>query len=528
MSLFASENENLAKVQARVQSVMAITMGLQQVFNALNKDSAFRLVTVTKAKELLTAANYRLATSLGISNAAATALMATLTLGLSVVITGVIVAWNKLSDAQEEAAKKAQERVEIESQGRAEMIKTRFEIDATRESLKNFSGTKEEEKQKCEEMNRKYGEAFGYYDSVAKWYDVLTQKAEKYIRMLFLQAQIQALVNKAVEVDARLNEKKAKDAGEFTGGAWGWIKDQLVKVGSANMNSQPGVPYQDAGAIIRGRRQSVKDAEIQQLKKEKNDLLAEAARLEKQAADIAKGAHIGGHAAPKITKTKKKKKPKNTKKDEERITNELLALQQRNRQAEIDLLEEGSAKKRRQIKENYNKELEELTKQEKRWREAQKGHLTKAQAEALADAHTLAKKKLDDGEKEIAEEETKKKLEQRRAEVQAMKDYLQTYGSFQQQKLAIAEDYAQQIADIDASEVSETTKRWQKAKLQKDYQERQASMSFEEISRGIDWNALFSGVGNLTKEMMEPMLDSFGLMWKQMTIRRHQRIHNRK
>ena len=81
--------------------------------------------------------------------------MATLTLGLSVVITGVIVAWNKLSDAQEAAAKKAQERVEIESQGRAEMIKTRFEIDTTRESLKNFSGTKAEEKQKCEEMNRK-------------------------------------------------------------------------------------------------------------------------------------------------------------------------------------------------------------------------------------------------------------------------------------------------------------------------------------------------------------------------------------
>ena len=510
MSLFASENENLMKVQARVQSVMAITMGLQQLFNALNKDSAFRLVTVTKAKELLTAANYRLATSLGISNAAATALMATLTLGLSVVITGVIVAWNKLSNAQEEAAKKAQERVEIESQGRAEMIKTRFEIDATRESLKNFSGTKEEEKQKCEEMNRKYGEAFGYYDSVAKWYDVLTQKAEKYIRMLFLQAQIQALVNKAVEVDARLNEKKAKDAGEFTGGAWGWIKDQLVKVGSANMNSQPGVPYQDAGAIIRGRRQSVKDAEIQQLKKEKNDLLAEAARLERQAADIAKGAHIGGHAAPKTTRTKKAKSPKNTKdtkKEENRMANELLALQQKNRQAEIGLLEEGSAKKRRQIKENYDRELEELAKQEKRWRGAQKGHLTKAQEEALADARSLAKKKLDDGEKEIVKEETKKKLEQRRDEVQAMKDYLQTYGSFQQQKLALAKEYAQQIADIDASEVSETTKRWQKAKLQKDYQERQASMSFEEISRGIDWNALFSGVGNLTKEMMEPMLE---------------------
>lgn len=161
LSLFASENENLAKVQARVQSVMAVTMGLQQVFNTLNKDSAFRLVTVVKMKNLLTAANTRLATSLGISTVAAQALMATLTLGLSAVITGLIVLWNKYSDAQEEAARKAQEMVEIESEGRAQMIKTRFEIDSTIRSLKEFSGSKEEEKRKTDELNRKYGEALG-------------------------------------------------------------------------------------------------------------------------------------------------------------------------------------------------------------------------------------------------------------------------------------------------------------------------------------------------------------------------------
>ena len=213
MSLFASENENLMKIQARVQSVMAITMGLQQVFNALNQDSAFRLVTVTRVKDFLTAANYRLATSLGISNAAATALMATLTLGLSVAVTALIVAWDRLSSAQEEAARKAQEMVEIESSGRAEMIKTKFEIDQTCESLRNFTGSKEEEKQKCEELNRKYGEAFGYYDSVAQWYDVLTQKAQQYIQMLFLQAKAQAMVNKAVEADEELNKHLATKPG---------------------------------------------------------------------------------------------------------------------------------------------------------------------------------------------------------------------------------------------------------------------------------------------------------------------------
>lgn len=51
MSLFAGENEDLQKVMTKVQSVMAITIGLQQVSEALNKDSAFTLVTLRGLKE---------------------------------------------------------------------------------------------------------------------------------------------------------------------------------------------------------------------------------------------------------------------------------------------------------------------------------------------------------------------------------------------------------------------------------------------------------------------------------------------
>lgn len=499
MSLFASENEDLMKVQARVQSVMAITMGLQQLFNALNKDSAFRLVTVTKVKNLLTAANYRLATSLGISNAAATALMATLTLGLSVVITGLIVAWNKYSDAQEEAARKAQERIEIESQGRAEIIKTRFEIDTTRESLKNFTGSKEEEKKKCEEMNRKYGEAFGYYDTVAQWYDVLTQKAEQYIQMLFLQAKAQALVNKAVEADEKVNKHKATKPGNAESDM-GWF----ARMGHYWMQSESNGMYDGHAAVERYNKEAY-NKRTKELEAERDSYLKQAADLEKQAASIGKSANIGGHAAP--GKPKKEKTKKDTKKEEERMASELLALQQKNRQAEIDLLKEGSEKKRRQIQENYKKEMEELAAQEKKWRDAQKGHLSGEQTEALASARTLASMKKKDGEKEIAREEAKKQLEQRREEMQAMSEYLREYGSFQQKKLAIAKETAQKIAEVDASEVSDSTKKWKKAQLRKEQQQREASISFEEISRGIDWNALFSGVGNLTKEMITPMME---------------------
>ena len=105
VALFAGENENLQKIMLKVQALMSITMGLQQVANALNKDSAFMLVTVAKAKEFLAVATNKLSVALGISTVAAKALMATLTLGLSVAITAAIALWDKFSGSTKEAAK---------------------------------------------------------------------------------------------------------------------------------------------------------------------------------------------------------------------------------------------------------------------------------------------------------------------------------------------------------------------------------------------------------------------------------------
>lgn len=51
VALFAGENENLQKIMLKVQSLMSITIGLQQVAQTLNKDSAFQLVTLNGLKE---------------------------------------------------------------------------------------------------------------------------------------------------------------------------------------------------------------------------------------------------------------------------------------------------------------------------------------------------------------------------------------------------------------------------------------------------------------------------------------------
>jgi DNA repair exonuclease SbcCD ATPase subunit len=109
VGMFAGENENLQKIMLKVQSLMAITIGLQQVAEMLNKDSYFSIVILTKAKEMLAVAEMKFATALGISTAAARVLMATLTLGLSIAITAIVVALSKLSTKQAEAKKQQEE-----------------------------------------------------------------------------------------------------------------------------------------------------------------------------------------------------------------------------------------------------------------------------------------------------------------------------------------------------------------------------------------------------------------------------------
>lgn len=421
VSLFASENENLAKIQARVQSVMAITMGLQQLFNTLNKDSAFRLVTVVKMKNLLTAANTRLATSLGVSTVAAQALMATLTLGLSVAITALIVAWDKYSDAQEQAAEKAKELMEVEAEGRAQMIKTRFELDNTIREIKNFNGTKTEEKKKVEELNRKYGEAFGYYDTLAQWYDVIIQKSADYINMLFLQAKAQALVNKAVEADKEVQDIKAKPDDDVEGSHGGFYRF-MATMGA--MQSEGAISVEDVDKAIDKHNAEAKNAAIKAAEAKRDAYLKEAEELTVQRAQIGKDSKIGGYVKPETpNKTDPKKTEDEKLKAEQQAANELKQLRWKNEQEEINQSKEGSERKIRQIRLNYDKEIAEIEVQEEKWKKAQGGSLTEEQRTELGKRYKLADSGLKKDLKEVEDEEVAKGKEKLNALLDQYKDF---------------------------------------------------------------------------------------------------------
>lgn len=289
MSLFASENENLQAVMAKIQSVMAITIGMQQVSQALNKDSAFRLVTLAKAKDMVSAASLRLGTAfvrMGLSaNAAKVAvagLYATVTLGVSLAISGLIHLWNKYSEAQKKAAEETKKMFEVSKDARTRAFEVRVEIERVKKELKSFVGTRDQEEKKVEELNRRYGESFGYYKTLAEWYDTLLKKGEDYIQMLFLQEKTQSLVGRAAEVDNKISEIENTPDKEYSKwydpvkdawrqGMWNLTKDEKYN------------PYKNNAAKTAKER---KNEEIEVLKKERDDYLKNVEEISKQVLEI--------------------------------------------------------------------------------------------------------------------------------------------------------------------------------------------------------------------------------------------------
>lgn len=123
VSMFTDSNENLMKVQTKMQSVMSIMMGLQQAANALHSTSAFRIVTVRKATELWSAGVRVLTTNLKLSTTAARVFQGVLTGGITIAIGAVISLTSRLISKKKEE-KEAIRTAAEEQKRQAESVRT--------------------------------------------------------------------------------------------------------------------------------------------------------------------------------------------------------------------------------------------------------------------------------------------------------------------------------------------------------------------------------------------------------------------
>lgn len=90
---------------------------------------------------------------------------------------------------------------------------------------------------------------------------------------------------------------------------------------------------------------------------------------------------------------------------------------------------------------------------------------------------------------------------------QAMLDYLKQYGTFQEQKLAIATEYAERIKQVQRSSETEETKQWQIDALRKEQQQTEQSVEANAIMARIDWYQVFGNVGGIMKDSLAPLLE---------------------
>lgn len=381
--------------------------------------------------------------------------------------------WAKRIIVGESAAEKMKKTMielnEIEKNAYATQIKTRMELNGIISSIEKFNGTKEQEKQKIDELNSKYGSIFGAYNNLAQWYDVLINKGDAYINSLFAQAKAQSYIQKAIEAEQKIRDIKANGIESYrpTWGAGGKVYQFF---GGGKKNQYGSDPAEIAY-----------NAALAQAENEKSNALKNAEEAQSTYLNEIKKGGIFDY------RTIINKDAERQKKEQQQVAEELLQLRRTNQQNEINLMEEGSEKKRRQIELDYQREIDEIRKQRKKWEDAQGGKLTSEQREVLGSRASNAMQSREKGLAEITKAENQ-------AAIEANERYLKSYGTFMQKRDAIIAEYTRKISDA--------ATQGDKDILQKEMNKALSSLDLEKLKQGINWELIFGDLDKVSKESL--------------------------
>lgn len=536
MALFGDESEDLQRVMTRLQSVMAITMGLQQLQQTLNKDSAFQLVTLNGLKQFWnrllavgrgeqiaeTAATVADTTAKTANTAAQTAANVATTAGTTaniglagsfrmigaaiksipvfgwivVGITALIAVYEHFSSKAEEASKKLEEQQKLLEDSRQTYAKASMQVSDYIDKIDRFNGSKKQEKKMIEELNSKYGEALGYHDSLAKWKDVLKRKGEVYCETLLMEAQAQALLNKYTEAFVRLQEVKAKaDNGEF---------DHWYNTAAGNEEAREKAKAEAQADVdkwekdykeLMQRIQNVKDANdlnyhadpkaTKSAEKAAKDAIEARRRLfetEQQQLEAQEQQRIQKLAAQnksRIAAIANDAQRERAEQDEQHRLN-LQAIDQREREMQKKLYE-------------YNQKVYEQKNKGKSYYDTPEG---KAGYKAVTLSDDQASQL--NAEREAENAAYNRILENRKnQDKQYLLDYIKEYGSIQDRRAAITAEYDKKIA--------EESNAIQKAALEKKKQQALDSLDMEKFKNSINWEAIFNDLESQSSQSLESL-----------------------
>ena len=296
-------------------------------------------------------------------------------------------------NAMDELRESIRKTYEVEKEANATFVKSRFEMDRVIKSVKEFKGSKEEERRKVTELNRTYGETFGYYQTLSEWYDTLMKKSSDYIEVLVLEQKARKWLDKAVEESDKADKLKAEgvEAHRPWFGAGGKIHKFFGGGSTDQFGSDPASvaynkmlkdiydaeedalkraeEFQDkAGRIKEGANIStVISGSVEELENsiaEKRKALKKLTNREDYEAAM-KAIEAEEKKLEAITGKKNKKGGKDASDYRDELSDARLRAQRKLEDARIALMAEGSAKRKALLRQDYEQTLAAIDKEER-------------------------------------------------------------------------------------------------------------------------------------------------------------------
>ena len=433
-------------------------------------------------------------------------------------------------NAMDELRESMRETYEVEKEANATFVKSRFEMDRVIKSVREFKGSKEEERKKVTELNRTYGETFGYYQTLSEWYDTLMKKSSDYIEILVLEQKARKWLDKAVEESDKADKLKAEGVESHRPwfGAGGKIHKFFGGGSTDRFGSDPALvaynkmlkdiydaeedalkraeEFQDKAARIKEGTNinTVVSGSVEELENsiaEKRKALKKLTNKEDYEAAM-KVIEAEEKKLETITGKKNKDGGRNASDYQDALSDARLRAQRKLEDARIALMAEGSAKRKALLRQEYEQTLAAIDKEERellsRLEKSKKAGNPVAPGEAGRIRQDASSQRVIAGVQymqEVYEEEKQFREKDRQAWI----DYNREYGSYQEKRLAITQDYALKIAAAETE--------GEKAMLKRRREDELKELDFGEFKKTVNLADVFGNLDTQSTEALSALRD---------------------